>query len=143
MNPSTELNQQDQSSHELQKQESPAPEGVEPARQTRLYRPHVDIVDGADQVTLRVNVPGVNEERTDLTLEKNVLTIRGHVTPPSYEGFDLTSAEYGIGDFERSFQLTDEIDREGIQATVKNGVLTVVLPKVKETAKQKIAVSAG
>lgn len=143
MNQSTNLKKSDQPTHELQKQESPIPEGVEPARETRLYRPHVDIVDGVDQVTLRVNIPGVNEERTDLTLEKNVLTIRGHVAPPNLEGFDLAYGEYGVGDFERSFQLTDEIDREGIQASVKNGVLTIELPKVKAASKQKITVSAG
>jgi len=143
MNTSHELQKVDQTQQELGKQESPTPEGVEPTRQTRVYRPHVDIIDGADLVTLRVNVPGVNEDRTDLTLEKNVLTIRGHVETPTYEGFELAYGEYGVGDFERSFQLTDEIDREGIKARVKNGVLTVELPKVKEAATQKISVSAG
>ncbi|MBD3673722.1 MAG: Hsp20/alpha crystallin family protein [Planctomycetaceae bacterium] len=143
MNNSTDLKTTNPPSHELQKQESPTPEGAEPTRETRLYRPHVDILDSADKVTLRVNLPGVNEERTDLTLEKNILTIRGHIDPPHYEGFELVYGEYGVGDFERSFQLTNEIDREGIQASVRNGILTVELPKVKQASKQKITVAAG
>lgn len=143
MNTSTELKTTEQSQQDLQKQESPTPEGVEPTRQTRTYRPHVDIVDSPQHVTLRVNLPGVNEDRTELTLEKNVLTIHGYVKPAHYEGYELVGSEYGLGDFERSFQLTNEIDREGIEAVVRNGVLTVQLPKVKEQSKQKISVNAG
>lgn len=139
----TDQHDPQQPQRELQKQETPAPEGVEHTRQSPVYRPHADIIDSEERVTLRVNLPGVNEDRTDLTLEKNVLTIRGHVDVPHYEGFEPAYGEYGVGDFERSFKLSEEIDRDGIEATVKHGVLTVTLPKVKNAVQQKIAVSAG
>lgn len=139
----TDQHDSQQPQQELQKQETPVPEGVEHTRQSPVYRPHADIIDSEERVTLRVNLPGVNEDRTDLTLEKNVLTIRGHVDVPHYEGFEPAYGEYGVGDFERSFKLSEEIDRDGIQATVKQGVLTVTLPKVKNAVQQKIAVSAG
>lgn len=139
----TDQNDPKQTNQELQKQETPTPEGVERTREAPVYRPHADIIDSDSEVILRVNLPGVNEERTELTLEKNVLTIRGHAQVPHYEGFELAYGEYGVGDFERSFKLSDEIDREGIEASVKQGVLTVHLPKVKQARTQKIAVSAG
>jgi len=139
----TDQNDPQQTPPELQKEESLAPEGVEHARQAPVYRPHTDIIDSESEVVLRVNLPGVNEERTDLTLEKNVLTIRGRAEVPHYEGFELAYGEYGVGDFERSFKLSDEIDRNQIEASVKQGVLTVRLPKVKTPITQKISVSAG
>lgn len=139
----TDHNDPQQTHQELQKQETPAPEGVEHIRQSPVYRPHADIIDSEDRVTLRLNLPGVNEDRTDLTLEKNVLTIRGRIDAPRYEGFELAYSEYGVGDFERSFKLSEDIDRDGIQANVKHGVLTVTLPKLKTAVKQRIAVSAG
>jgi HSP20 family molecular chaperone IbpA len=139
----TDQNELKQTHQELQKEESPTPEGVERTQQATIYRPHADIIDSETEVVLRVNLPGVNEDRTDLTLEKNVLTIRGRAEVPHYEGFELAYGEYGVGDFERSFKLSDEIDRDKIEASVKQGVLTVHLPKVKTAQKQKITVSAG
>lgn len=132
-----------QTNQDLQKEETPTPEGVERTQEAPVYRPRADIVDSESEVVLRVNLPGVNEERTDLTLDKNVLTIRGRAEVPHYEGFELAYGEYGVGDFERSFKLSDEIDRDKIEASVKHGVLTVHLPKIKTAQKQKIAVSAG
>ena len=139
----TDHNDPQQTDQGLHREETSTPAGVEHAPSSPVYRPHADIIDGESNVVLRLNMPGVNEERTDLTLEKNVLTIRGHVDAPHYDGFELTHGEYGVGDFERSFKLSDEIDRENIQASVKQGVLTVHLPKVKTVENQKIAVSAG
>jgi HSP20 family molecular chaperone IbpA len=59
------------------------------------------------------------------------------------QGYTLSFAEYEVGDFQRSFRLSDEIDRERIQASVKDGVLRMVLPKAKETRLRKISVKAG
>lgn len=139
----TDQNESKQTHSEFQKAESPSPEGVEHTRQATVYRPHADIIESESGVLLRINLPGVNEDRTDLTLEKNVLTIQGRAEVPDYQGFELAYGEYGVGDFERSFKLSDEIDRDGIEASVKQGVLTVHLPKIKRAEKQKIAVSAG
>jgi HSP20 family protein len=59
------------------------------------------------------------------------------------EDYSLTYAEYREGDYVRSFRLSDEIDREGIEATLKNGVLCLNLPKVKEARTRKIEVKTG
>ncbi|MFP4451490.1 MAG: Hsp20/alpha crystallin family protein, partial [Rhodosalinus sp.] len=79
----------------------------------------------------------------DITLEQRVLTIRGKVRTTSPEKLQLTYAEYGEGDFERSFTLSDDFDPEKIGASVSLGVLTVTLPRAAEAKPRKIAVTAS
>lgn len=105
-----------------------------------VYRPQVDVIDSPRQVTLVVDLPGVDENSVDVTLEKNMLTIRGYVTPPAFDGHKLVHSEYGVGDYERVFIVSDQVEREGIEATVKNGVLRVTLPKSEKAGPQKITV---
>ncbi len=88
-------------------------------------------------------MPGVYENSVDVTLDKDLLTISGYVEPMQPEGYTLAHAEYNIGDFERSFTLSDRIDRDGIEATVKDGVLRLVLPKITEAKSRKIPISVG
>jgi HSP20 family molecular chaperone IbpA len=119
-----------------------APE-VEQASQEDVYRPDVDIVETPDAVLLTANVPGADEQSVETLLENNILAVRARVEPPKLDGFTLSSAEYGVGNYERSFTLSQAIDRAAIDATVKDGVLRVRLPKVKEAASRKIRVSGG
>ena len=108
-----------------------------------LYQPAVDIVETDDAVLLKADLPGVGEESVEVSLDKNVLTIRGSVEVPHFEGYSLVHAEYGIGDYERAFTISSEIDRDRIEASLKNGVLTVKLPKAKQAVARKIAITAG
>lgn len=116
---------------------------VESPKAGPVYRPAVDIFQTEDAVLLYADMPGVDESGVDLTLERNQLTIRGSVHPVDLPGQRLTYAEYGVGDFERTFTLSDEIDRSAIEASIKDGVLQVRLPKSKEAATRKITVKAG
>lgn len=125
------------------RQKTQASEGVERTRSRTVYRPMVDIIESADAVTLLSDMPGVDEKNTDITLDNNVLTVSGAVEPPRYEGYTLAYAEYGVGDYERAFTLSDEIDRDRIEATVKDGVLQVVLPKSKKKEKKITVKPAG
>jgi HSP20 family molecular chaperone IbpA len=88
------------------------------------------------------DVPGVDETHLDITLDKNVLTIRGTVEPPKFEGYTPFQTEYGVGDFERTFTLSDDVSRDGIEASIKDGVLELKLPKTAQSARQKINVVA-
>lgn len=118
-------------------------EQTETLRDRRIFVPRTDIYESKDELVLVMDVPGVSEESIDIVLEKNVLTIRAF---PAYERpADLTLAysEYGEGDFQRSFALSDEIDREKIEARVKNGVLYLHLGKAGQMKPQKIMVRAG
>jgi HSP20 family molecular chaperone IbpA len=118
-------------------------EGAERTRERPAFVPRSDIYETAEAITVVTDMPGVDENSVDVTLDKNLLTISGYVEPMQPEGFTLAHAEYNIGDFERSFTLSDRIDRDGIEATVKDGVLRLVLPKVTEAKSRNIPISVG
>jgi HSP20 family molecular chaperone IbpA len=105
-----------------------------------VYTPDVDIIERKDDIIVMADMPGVDENSVDITLEKNVLTIYGKVDAEIPEQHRLWLSEYGIGDYQRTFTLSDEVDRNRIQATVKNGVLRLILPKAEEVKTRKIAV---
>lgn len=127
---------------EGQKKEAQAPEGVERTRDRKVFVPSVDIIERKDDLMLIADMPGVDEKSLDITLEKNILIINGFVEPELPDKHKLVYAEYSVGDYQRTFTLSDEIDRERIQASVKNGVLRLVLPKAETAKVKKIAVQA-
>lgn len=108
-----------------------------------VFRPHVDLVDTPDAIVLWADLPGVDENQIDLTIEKNTLTLKATVEPPVFEGMKPVLREFAVGDFERTFTISDEISRDQIEATVTQGVLKLVLPKTKKAATQKVHVKAG
>jgi HSP20 family molecular chaperone IbpA len=115
---------------------------AERTRDRRAFVPRTDIYETDEAIFLVADVPGVDENSLEITLEKNVLTINGYVTPTPPEGYTLSYAEYDIGDYVRRFSLSNEIDQQGIEASVKDGTLRLRLPKVGPTVK-KIDVTAG
>jgi HSP20 family molecular chaperone IbpA len=117
-------------------------EGAERTRERAAFVPRVDIFEHEDAIMLFADMPGVDGDALDITLEKNVLTINGYVEPTSPEGYSLAYAEYRIGDYQRSFQLSNEIDQDNIEATLQDGVLRLRLPKA-EPRTRKITVQAG
>lgn len=125
---------------EIQKKEAEEKRGLERTRSKRVYTPAVDILEEKDGLLLIADMPGVDENSVDITLEKNVLSIHGKVEPEVPENHRLSASEYGIGDYQRSFNLSDELDREKIQARVKNGVLRLTLPKAEIAKTRKIPV---
>lgn len=109
----------------------------------RVFVPQVDIVESEDRILLVADLPGVGPEGLDVTLEKNILTIRGTVTPEVVEGYQLAYTEYEIGNYERAFTVSNDIERSGIEAEIKDGVLRLTLPKAKHAVMQKITVKAA
>lgn len=130
---------------QAQKQEVEGVEGVERTRSARVYVPHVDIISNEEGIIIKADMPGVDESNVDITLEKNVLTINGFVSamPQVPAGYELAYSEYGVGDFQRSFTLPDDIDREGIEASLSHGVLRLHLPKAPEAQARKISVKTS
>lgn len=118
-------------------------EAPETTTGARIYRPLSDIVETEDGVTLMLEMPGVAPDNVDITLENRVLTIRGKVHPTQPEKLQLAYAEYGEGDYERAFTLSDDFDPDKIEASLVNGVLTVTLPRAAEAKPKKIAVRAS
>jgi len=128
---------------EIEKQEVTTTEETERTRECRCFIPRSDIYELDDQIVIVADVPGVDENSIDVRIEKNILTINALVDPALPQGYSLSFAEYEVGDFQRSFRLSDEIDRKKIQASVKDGVLRLYLPKAKEALMRKISVKAG
>ncbi|MDD8044807.1 MAG: Hsp20/alpha crystallin family protein [Verrucomicrobiota bacterium] len=128
----------------LTKQETRTPSTtLERAKQTPVYTPVVDIRENEREVLLQADMPGVDETSVQIDLEGRELTIRGTYRPTAPEGYTAVYQEYARGDYERVFTLGDVIDRDGIQAVMKHGVLHLTLPKAEEAQPKRIAVSAG
>jgi len=116
---------------------------AERTREQPAFVPRVDIYETDTAIVVVADMPGVSEDSVDITVEKGVLTINGDVDPELPEGYSLAHAEYRVGDFVRSFSLSNEINQDAIEATLKDGVLRVTLNKITEAQTKKIAVKAG
>jgi HSP20 family molecular chaperone IbpA len=125
-----------QSSQELQKREALHPAETERTRTRKVFVPAVDIYETKNQIILNADMPGADEKSVNIALENNVLTITAEVEPMDYKGYTVSHIEYDTGDYQRSFTISDDVDRDNIEATVKNGVLKVTLHK-SEKAKVK------
>jgi len=127
---------------EVSKQEITPAEGAERLSNRRVFTPRTDIYETDDKVFLVADMPGVDEKSIDINVEKNILTISGKVPEDKMEKHSLLYTEYEVGDFQRRFTLSNEINIEKIEAKVKDGVLRLVLPKLTPATK-KIPVKAG
>ena len=116
---------------------------AERTRDRPAFVPRADIYETEEAIVVVADMPGVDERSLDITLEKGVLTLNGTVEPEAPEGYSLNYAEYRVGDYVRSFSLSNEIDQDAIEATLKDGVLRLTLYKVTEAQTRKIAVKAG
>lgn len=116
-------------------------ESVANSADRRAYVPSVDIMDAKGETVLVMDLPGAADGDVDISIEKNVLSIKAQQADMEFEGMKLAYSEYGIGDYQRSFVLSDEVDRDNISAVMKDGVLTLKLPKSSPVSK-KIAVGS-
>ncbi|QSH42102.1 Hsp20/alpha crystallin family protein [Lentisphaerota bacterium ZTH] len=122
--------------HEINKKENKVPAHTH----EKAIMPHVDIIENGNSILLMADMPGVNENSVEVELERQELKISGKVTPYVPEGYTKVLCEFKPGSFERTFTLSDTIDRSGIKAVMKNGVLRLILPKNKEVQPRKITV---
>lgn len=127
----------------ITKQDKQSPVAAERAHQAPIFTPRVDIRETEAEVILVADMPGVDATSVNIDLEGSQLTVSGEFVPKAPDGYTLTYREYESGDYERSFTLGDSIDRNGIKAVVRNGVLRLTLSKAKEAKPQRITVKAG
>lgn len=123
--------------------EEPAESAPEAQHNRRVYSPRVDILEGDKELLVIADVPGADESTIGISLEKSILTISARIASHDPKDRPGIRREYEIGDFERSFTLSDVVDQEKIQASVKDGVLRLILPKAAPAQAKRIAVSAG
>lgn len=126
-----------------QKQEAPQSTEVEATRTQPTFLPHTDIYEREDAIVVVTDMPGVSRESVDVNLENNELTITGRVDETTIEGHELVYTEYETGDYQRKFRISGAFDTDKIDATMKNGVLRVVLPKAEGAQPHKINIKAG
>ncbi len=107
-----------------------------------FFSPDVDIHATEDKLILLADMPGVAREDLEIDLREGVLTLLGRVGEAP-EGFQLVREEYRVGGFTRRFTLSDDIDGERIEASLKDGVLRLVLPKAEKALPRRIEVRAG
>ena len=86
-------------------------------------------------------MPGVAKDGIDVTVENDILTVNGRVDFAKYEGLQPLYTEYNVGNYTRSFQLSGKIAQDRISAELKNGVITLVLPKAESAKPRKINVN--
>jgi HSP20 family protein len=130
--------------HEIQVQEAEKQEieqsGAERTRSRQAFVPRVDIYETNEAMILIADMPGVTADSLEITLEQGTLTLNGYVDARPHEDYALAYAEYRIGDYVRSFTVSNQINQEAIEARLKDGVLHLHLPKEKPTTR-KITVS--
>ncbi len=106
-----------------------------------LFNPPIDIYETADGLVLYADLPGVTVEGLELQVQDNRLTLFGRVQRRDPDDAAILHQEYQVGDFLRSFILSDEVDHERIHAKLTNGVLRVELPKAPRAKPRRIEVS--
>jgi HSP20 family protein len=107
---------------------------------TRMFLPAADIFEGQNDLTLILEMPGVEKNNVDVHVEGGVLNVEGRLDLTKYQGMQPLYTEYNIGHYSRSFRLSSKIDQNKIAAEMKDGVLTLKLPKAEEAKPRTIQV---
>ena len=131
----TDKDLQEQEKQELQTKS-------ESTRNVPMFVPAVDIYESENELTLLADMPGVPIDNVDIDLNDDQLTIKGTAATEEQTGTSLLR-EYSVGDYYRQFTLSSAIDREKIAASMKDGVLRLVLPKAEAAKPRKIEVKTS
>ena len=107
-----------------------------------IFTPPADILEKSDAVVMLLDVPGADPASLDVTLDKRVLTVTARVTSTAPEGSAPAYIEFRNGTYERRFAFSEPMDGERIDATLKDGVLRLTVPKATDTGAKKISVKA-
>jgi HSP20 family protein len=91
-------------------------------------------------LTVVMEMPGVDNQNVQVTVENDILSVNGRIDFSKYEGLQPVYTEYNVGHYARSFQLSSKIDQGKITADLKDGVITLTLPKSEEAKPRKITV---
>lgn len=108
------------------------------------WKPLLDVVETKDGISLKIDVPGVKQEDINISIEDNMLTVKGerkNESEVSDEGF--TRIERSFGAYQRSVALPPTVDTDRVKATYKDGVLEIQLPKKEEARPKAIKVEAA
>lgn len=113
-----------------------------PTREGLFFEPAVDIYETQRELVLLADVPGAVGENLELDIRDNVLTLTARARTPDAKWRPIYE-EYRLGDYTRQFRLGQQIDQAKISAKVKDGVLTLSLPKAESALPRRITVQTG
>ena len=118
-------------------------EQQQPTKPVATILPDVDVWEDAAGITLRADLPGVSNKGLNVRVDNDTLLIDGDASLDIPEGMEAVYAEMRIPHFRRNFALSRELDTARIDAKLKDGVLTVTIPKAESAKPHRIEVSSG
>ena len=107
----------------------------------RIFVPTADIYETPDALNVILEMPGVEKTNVDIEVKDGVLRVDGRIDLSKYRGLQPLYVEYNIGHYARTFQLSNKIDQDKIAAEMKDGVLSLLLPKAEEARPRTIRVN--
>ena len=119
-------------------------DGREEALTTSTFAPPVDVYEDEHNITLKIEVPGIDDKDVDVRIENNTLTVHGErkfEKEEKEENFRRVERQYGS--FTRSFTLPNSVDPEKVQASYEKGILKIQLAKKAEAKPKQIKVNVG
>ena len=124
-----------------------APQSAQSAHAVAMQLQHavtplIDIHEGPEGLVLEADLPGAVENNVKIQLEDNVLILHAKVPSPLPDGARVLHEEYRVGDYFRSFILSDEVERSRISADLRNGVLRLTLPKAERAKTRRIEIKS-
>jgi HSP20 family protein len=106
----------------------------------RVFLPTADIYETQDALTVILEMPGVEKGNVNVRVEDGLLHVEGRLDLSKYQGLQPLYTEYNVGHYSRSFQLSSKTDQGKIEAALKDGVLSLTLPKVEQAKPRTINV---
>jgi HSP20 family protein len=113
---------------------------TERSRGMPMYMPRTDIYERPDAIVIEAEMPGVSHDGVDMEMKDDELTITGRTSNQPPEGYRPIETEFTPGDYRRTFRI-EGINTDKIDATMRHGVLHIVLPKAEELQPRKITVT--
>jgi len=107
----------------------------------RVFVPVTDIFETPQALAIVLEMPVVDRNSIEASVENDVVTIEGRIDFAKYEGMQPVYTEYNVGHYARSFQISNKIDQGKISAEMSDGVVTLLLPKAEQAKQRKIQVS--
>ena len=119
----------------------PVQSSEESTAPVNLFVPTTDIFETKDALNVLVEMPGVEKGNVEIAVKDRILTIEGRIDFQKYAGMNPVYTEYNIGNFHRRFSLSNKVDASKIRAEMRDGLLTLTIPKSEEAKAHKIDVS--
>ena len=113
------------------------------SRNQPALTPPVDVIEDAAGITLTADLPGVPRERLTLAVEDGALTIEGEIALAMPEGMAASHAEVALPRYRRAFTLSRELDADRISAELKQGVLTLRIPKAEHAQPRRVSINVA